>query len=74
MAGSWLLNEDDLLNLPFDQYVAAYIKANPDFMAGVRNGLRAVAEGRVRPLRTEGHGQCPTTRATRLGEGTNGVG
>ncbi len=68
MIGSNLTDEEHLLNLPFDQYIAEYLRAHPDlptpsvdqyvaacvkadpeFMAGIREGLRARREGRMRP-------------------------
>lgn len=41
--------EEGLFSLPFDQYIAAYIRHDAAFMRGVRAGVEAYREGRFRP-------------------------
>ena len=36
-------------NLAFGEYVAQYIRDSSDFMEGIRRGLLALREGKVRP-------------------------
>lgn len=36
-------------SVPFGEYMARYLRDDDDFMAGVRRGLKAVREGKVRP-------------------------
>ena len=42
-------NFDDLLSLPFNEYMAIYIRHDAEFMAGIRRGLKELKEGKIRP-------------------------
>ena len=38
-----------LLEMPFNEYLAFYIRHDDEFMAGIRRGMKAVREGKIRP-------------------------
>ena len=40
---------DDLLSLPFNEYLAVYIRHDAEFMAGIRGGLKDLKEGKIQP-------------------------
>jgi len=40
---------DDLLSLPFNKYLAVYIRHDAEFMAGIRRGMKDLKEGKIQP-------------------------
>lgn len=44
-----IIEDGWLRGLPFNVLVSVWVKQQPDFMAGIREGVKAVKEGRVRP-------------------------
>ncbi len=44
-----IIEDGWLRGLPFNVLVATWVKAQPEMMAGIREGVAAMKEGRVRP-------------------------
>ena len=49
MPGEDIVEDGWLRGLPFSVLVSVWVKAQPEMMAGIREGVKAAKEGRVTP-------------------------